>query len=50
MENQDLPAKSAAAEDGEAQKEEAEHNHVQAQEGKTLQEPPGRIEIIILEK
>ncbi|XP_058687452.1 microtubule-associated protein 4 isoform X2 [Poecile atricapillus] len=44
LENKDLPEKSAPAEDGEARKEEAEHNHVQhaePQEGKTLQEPTG---------
>ncbi|XP_039582505.1 microtubule-associated protein 4 isoform X3 [Passer montanus] len=42
--NKDLPEKSAPAENGETQKEEAEHNHVQhaePQEGKTLQEPTG---------
>ncbi|XP_030918657.1 uncharacterized protein LOC102040855 isoform X2 [Geospiza fortis] len=44
LENKDLPEKSAPAENGETQKEEAEHNHVQhaePQEGKTLQEPTG---------
>nr|XP_030122741.3 microtubule-associated protein 4 isoform X1 [Taeniopygia guttata]XP_032602997.2 microtubule-associated protein 4 isoform X1 [Taeniopygia guttata] len=44
LENRDLPEKSAPAEDGETQKEEAEHNHVQhaePQEEKTLQEPTG---------
>ncbi|KAF4799195.1 hypothetical protein TURU_057156 [Turdus rufiventris] len=42
LENKDLPEKSAPAENGETQKEEAEHNHIQRaepQEGKTLQEP-----------
>ncbi|XP_059345390.1 microtubule-associated protein 4 isoform X2 [Ammospiza nelsoni] len=42
--NKDLPEKSAPAENGETQKEEAEHNHVQhaePQEGKALQEPTG---------
>lgn len=46
LENKDLPEKSAPAENGETQKEEAEHNHIQRaepQEGKTLQEPTGRI-------
>ncbi|KAM4792023.1 microtubule-associated protein 4 isoform 3-T4 [Cyanocitta cristata] len=44
LENKDLPEKSAPAEDGETQKEEAEHNHVphaEPQEGKTPQEPTG---------
>ncbi|CAN8185200.1 unnamed protein product [Coccothraustes coccothraustes] len=44
LENKDLPEKSAPAENGETQKEEAEHNHVQhkePQEDKTLQEPTG---------
>ncbi|XP_041326159.1 microtubule-associated protein 4 isoform X2 [Pyrgilauda ruficollis] len=44
LENKELPEKSAPAENGETQKEEAEHNHVQhaePQEGKTLQEPTG---------
>ncbi|XP_030918658.1 microtubule-associated protein 4 isoform X3 [Geospiza fortis] len=47
LENKDLPEKSAPAENGETQKEEAEHNHVQhaePQEGKTLQEPTGKAE------
>uniref|UniRef100_A0A8C5J8V5 MAP4 protein n=1 Tax=Junco hyemalis TaxID=40217 RepID=A0A8C5J8V5_JUNHY len=44
LDNKDLPEKSAPAENGETQKEEAEHNHVQhaePQEGKSLQEPTG---------
>ncbi|XP_066058393.1 microtubule-associated protein 4 isoform X3 [Chamaea fasciata] len=44
LENKDLAEKSAPAEDGETQKEGAEHNHVQhaePQEGRTLREPSG---------